>query len=69
MLKFIDLSTRYVLEGDKKVPYCAFLDTITMKFLANGDGTQVFTSKKEVEEQAQHERLARLIPPGFWEAK
>jgi len=69
MIQLIVLSKQYVLEGEYAPPMCAFLDTITMKFLTCSDGTNVFTSKEDVNEQNQKDRLHRLIPPGFWSNK
>ena len=65
MIRFVDLTQVYWLDPDGGKPVCAFLDTVTDKFIENMDGTHLFTELYELETS----RLFRLVPTGFFDSR
>lgn len=55
------------IENISGQPSCAFLDTVTDRFVENSLGCHTFDAPDEIAEHPMAERLTRLVPPGFWE--
>lgn len=69
MIRFVDLSDAY-WAGDeinmRESPCCAFLNTVTDRFLENQMG-HVFTGPEDLDDLPDLKaRLEGLMPPGFW---
>lgn len=67
MIRFVDLTGVYWSDPDNREPCCAFLDTVTDRFVhcANLDG-HVFQSEFDYPLGEDGERLRALAPKGFW---
>lgn len=69
MIRFVDLSDAY-WGGDgtnaRERPCCAFLDTITDRFVENSTG-HVFSAPDDFNDlPSMRVRLYGLVPPGFF---
>ncbi len=60
MIRFVDLT------DTGETPACAFLSTTSNTFLTNGDTEQTFSSREEIEEHPDADRLLGLTPEGFF---
>lgn len=70
MIRFVDLTPFYwVDEHPSNRPICAFINTVTGRFIENGLGSHDFDSADEVAllGPVLGPRCAGLIPDGFWE--
>ena len=69
MIRFVDLTSAYWC-GDSDSPCCAFLSTVTDRFV-EVDGCEVFHGPEDLEaleDKAFAKRLKALVPEGFWKA-
>jgi hypothetical protein len=64
MIRFVDLTPFYWHESTCGKPICAFIDTVTDRFVENDLGCHDFCSLREVEQLG--ERFTRLLPAGFF---
>jgi hypothetical protein len=64
MVRFIDLTEAYWTDGGG--PICAFLSTVTDKFLESASGEHTFSCADDFDGNGE---LMRLVPPGFFEGK
>ena len=75
MIRFIDLSRDYfgVDPGESMedtMPVCAFVDTITNRFLADSTGSEVFRSIEDVQDiPIMAPRCLALVPDDFFSTK
>lgn len=70
MIRFVDLTPFYwVDEHPSNKPICAFIDTVTDRFIENDMGCHDFDSAEDVEALGPvlGPRCAGLVPHGFWE--
>ena len=63
MIRFVDLSPWYWTDEGDSAPCCAFLDTVTDRFV-EVDGSHVMHGAEDV--AGLGERFAALVPEGFW---
>jgi len=74
MIRFVDLTPYYWFDesGPENTPMCAFMDTITNRFVLTRLGDHTFESMEDVdslEPKEFAERCRRLVPQGFFGAK
>ena len=69
MIRFIDLTEEYWTDPEFGRPICAFLDTITDRFVENDCGQMTFTDYDDIAyaKYDDKRRLAMLVPPGFFD--
>ncbi len=63
MIRFVDLTAFYWAD-DHGPPCCAFLDTVTDRFVESELGDHTFDTLEEV--QALGPRFVALVPDGFF---
>lgn len=70
MIRFVDVSAAYFGcdEGEPApMPICAFVSTVSDRFVEDADGEHLFHGMDEVLEIPEEgERCARLVPDGFF---
>jgi hypothetical protein len=69
MIRFVDLTPFYWTLGGS--PICAFLSTVTNKFITDNTGSHTFDSAADVgtiPDPETRARCAGLVPRGFWDA-
>lgn len=64
MVRFVDLTEAYWTDGGD--PICAFLSTVTDKFLESASGEHTFSCADDFDGRGE---LMQLVPVGFFEGK
>lgn len=67
MIRFVDLTESYWCDNEDSSPICAFLNTVSGKFVESSDGGHTFVCIDDFAglPEELHNRLRSLIPPGF----
>lgn len=67
MIRFIDLTEQYFCEkGIRCRALCAFISTSSDRFYETESGQHIFHDLEEILEHKEGERMARLVPNGFF---
>jgi hypothetical protein len=73
MIRFVDLSKVYWTDPEENGgPACAFLDTITDRFVALNTGDHALLFEDEIDfipDMELRDRCRGLVPEGFWSTK
>jgi len=70
MIRFVDLTNVYWTDHEETAPMCAFLDTVTNRFIENDTGSHVCVDLNDVRGLGNNGKLGtrclQLLPPQFF---